>query len=243
MKPTDQQIQWLKEYLRAVLTYRETYEEVFDHILTALTGSAIDDSFDHTVNGIINNDFGGYNNLPKLEKASKKAATRNSIKLVLGNLAEYFKFPSVLYVATGTVAAYYLTLYLKIASWNLWQIFVLGMVIQVMPGILGSYKIFAQVKAKYIQTGQVLNHTKIKPSLKEGAFRIMMSFPIYAFLFVNLCLSILANNGSHLPDSAASLVITLCLMLILLYSLSLQKWYNEDLEAGIIRIILTTDNS
>jgi hypothetical protein len=36
MKPTEQEKQWLKEYLYQALTYRETFDEVYDHILLAL---------------------------------------------------------------------------------------------------------------------------------------------------------------------------------------------------------------
>ena len=46
MTPTNQQQQWLKDYLRAVLTYRETYEEVYDHVLLALEDKSKDDFFE-----------------------------------------------------------------------------------------------------------------------------------------------------------------------------------------------------
>lgn len=36
MRPSQQQKLWLQDYLRQVLTYRETYEEVYDHVLVAL---------------------------------------------------------------------------------------------------------------------------------------------------------------------------------------------------------------
>src|SRR5882757_4068580 len=116
MKPTDQRQQWLKEYLGAVLTYREAFEEVYDHVVTGFNNDTDAASFEHSVNAIINNDFGGYDKLPKLEKASKKAATKNSIKLFLTHFIGYFKFPSLLYVIATNVITYYLILYLQIFS-------------------------------------------------------------------------------------------------------------------------------
>ena len=48
MKPSQQQQQWLKEYLYQVIKYRETYLEVYDHVLTALEN---DDNNKQTTQG------------------------------------------------------------------------------------------------------------------------------------------------------------------------------------------------
>jgi len=240
MKLTDQQQQWLKEYLNGVLIYRETFEEVYDHVITGLTTNTNIVSFEHSVNDIINNDFGGYEQLPKLEKASKKAATKNSIKVFLTHFAGYFKFPSLLYVIAASVVTYFLILYLQIFSWNLWEILLLGIVIQTVPAISGN-KIFAALKTRYSQTGEVFNHTQIKPSLKDGFFKRMAMTPFYLFLFINLILSLL-KDGAVLSNNAISIGTALSIIITVLYELALKKSYSDDLETGIIRIILTTDN-
>jgi hypothetical protein len=241
MKPTDQQQQWLKEYLNGVLIYRETFEEVYDHVITGLTTKTDIVSFEHSVNDIINNDFGGYEQLPKLEKAAKKAATKNSIKVFLTHFAGYFKFPSLLYVIAASVVTYYLILYLQIFSWNLWEILLLGVVIQIVPVFWGGNKIFSALKTRYNQTGEVFNHTQIKPSLKDGFFKRMAVTPFYLFLFINLILSLL-KDGAVLSNNAISTGIALSITITVLYQLALKKLYSDDLETGIIRIILTTDH-
>ena len=68
MKPDEQQKQWLRGYLREVLTYRETNEEVYDHVLTALGNKPLDRFFETTIMAIIEEDFGGSNGLLKLEE-------------------------------------------------------------------------------------------------------------------------------------------------------------------------------
>jgi hypothetical protein len=71
MKLTEQEDQFLKQYLSKVLKYRETYDELYDHIITALSHRATITSFEETIADIISDDFGGPGNLLKLEKASK----------------------------------------------------------------------------------------------------------------------------------------------------------------------------
>lgn len=58
MKPTLQQGEILKKYLREALLYRETYEEVYDHVLTSLAQKSEESSFQNAVNEILNDDFG-----------------------------------------------------------------------------------------------------------------------------------------------------------------------------------------
>jgi hypothetical protein len=242
MKLTDQQQQWLKEYLGKVLIYRETFEEVYDHVITGLATKTNTVSFEHNVNDIINNDFGGYDKLPKLEKASKKAAAKNSIKVFLTHFASYFKFPSLLYVFAASVVTHYLILYLQIFSWGLWKILLLGIVIQMVPVFGEGNKIFAALKTRYSQTGEVFNPIKIKPSLKKGFFRVISMIPFYLFLLISLSLSLLESSVVLSPD-IISTGITVSIAITVLYQLALKKLYSDDLETGIIRIILATGKS
>jgi hypothetical protein len=67
MKPTEQEKQWLKEYLYQALTYRETFDEVYDHILLALEHKEAQPFFESTVYQIIDEDFGGSINMLNME--------------------------------------------------------------------------------------------------------------------------------------------------------------------------------
>ena len=68
MKPTNQQKQWLQNYLQSVLKYRETCIEVYDHLLAALEEKPETRFFETNVIEIIESDFGGNNGLLKLEE-------------------------------------------------------------------------------------------------------------------------------------------------------------------------------
>jgi len=79
MKLTEQQDIYLKEYLRKALKYRETYNEVYDHMLTALTNKTGDAPFEQIVDEIIRYDFGGRDSLAMLEVAAKKSNSKADI--------------------------------------------------------------------------------------------------------------------------------------------------------------------
>jgi S-adenosylmethionine:tRNA-ribosyltransferase-isomerase (queuine synthetase) len=79
MKPTLQQTQILKKYLRSTLDYRETYQEIYDHILSAVEGNTAGASFEEVVNNIINTDFGGAKGLVRLERQYYKSVVREVI--------------------------------------------------------------------------------------------------------------------------------------------------------------------
>ncbi len=68
MKLDARQDELLKHYLRKVFLYRETYEEVYDHMISALEERPYTVSFQYAVNDIIRRDFGGHNNLSVIAK-------------------------------------------------------------------------------------------------------------------------------------------------------------------------------
>ncbi len=84
MKPTPDQKLWLKDYLYQVMEYRETYEEVYDHILLALENEPKSEFFESAVMKIITDDFGSNNALYELERSCKYAAERDSIQQYAG---------------------------------------------------------------------------------------------------------------------------------------------------------------
>jgi hypothetical protein len=74
MKSTQIERQWLKDYLNQVMEYRETFEEVYDHILLSLNHEPEEQHFETAVSNIIERDFGGYNGLLAHEMQCRYAA-------------------------------------------------------------------------------------------------------------------------------------------------------------------------
>ena len=123
MKPDEQQKRWLQSYLGAVLKYRETYEEVYDHVLLALENRQQEKFFEGTVNAIINEDFGGVNGLFTMEKNCENAVVKQYWRL----FSSYLKLPYLIYIAFISVILAYIAVHVNgkitVLSCTIWIIF------------------------------------------------------------------------------------------------------------------------
>lgn len=235
MKLTEQEDQLLKQYLSEILKYRETYDELYDHIVTALSHKTTIISFEQSVYDIITDDFGGYDNLMKLEKASKKAAIKDTTRLFLISFIGYFKFPKLLYTVVGCGITYYFTLHVQLSLWNLRAIGLTMMVLPMIYTFARSVKMYAFVQKEDIKAGRVFNRhkfnrPKIKPSLTGSAINVIVTIPCLPLMLPHL----------WLPMIYYPAFITLFLLFYALYNLSLARLYRNDL-ATTKAIILTAD--
>jgi hypothetical protein len=109
MKPNQKQKLWLQSYLGAVLKYRETYEEVYDHVLLALENRHQEKFFEGTVNAIINEDFGGVNGLFAMERNCENAMVKQYWRL----FSSYLKLPYLICIAVISVILAYIAVYVN----------------------------------------------------------------------------------------------------------------------------------
>ncbi|RYE30969.1 MAG: hypothetical protein EOP42_11320 [Sphingobacteriaceae bacterium] len=116
MKPTLQQTEILKSYLADILKYRETIDEVYDHVLSAVEVKPENISFQDAVNHILNDDFGGGNGLVKMEKQHLRNATQKGFIQVFSYIKSDFEYPNVLYTLLLFVNCYYVTVNLVLDS-------------------------------------------------------------------------------------------------------------------------------
>jgi hypothetical protein len=219
MKPTSQQIKVLQDYLHQTLTYREAYDEIYDHILSALEQHPDDVTFEEAVNQVINNDFGGPKNLVKAEKGIKDTLVKDSIQRYIGYLLAYFKFPAVLATALGILLIYYL---LAPVTFNFKVIIGLLSLISLTPGIIWMLRLY--------NTGYILDTTR--RSSKDKLFETLAGIPIRVSLAV-----IFINTVVYKIDSWEDkrYLITAVLSAGILYSLALFKLYKEEFKSKAIR--------
>ena len=224
MKLTGQEDQLLKQYLSKILKYRETYDELYDHIITALSHKTTITSFEETIADIIRDDFGGPDNLIKLEKASKKAAVEDTVRLFLISFIGYFKFPKLSYTVVGAGMTYYFTLHVQLNLWNLRAIGLTMMVLPMIYTFTRSVKMYAFVQKEDIKAGRVFNRhkfnrPKIKPSLTSSAINVIVTIPCLPLMLPHL----------WLPMIYYPVFVTLFLLFYALYNLSLARFYRNDL--------------
>lgn len=95
MKLTEQQKKKTSDYIFEEQKYRETYNELYDHIITAL--SYCDEVYSlESVAKIVNKDFGGFENIRKTEEEYQKELNKRYIRAFRQEMLNTFKWPGLL---------------------------------------------------------------------------------------------------------------------------------------------------
>jgi hypothetical protein len=216
MKPTSQQIQLLKKYLRDTLSYRETYEEIYDHILSAIENCTADVSFEEAVNGIINSDFGGVKGLVKIEKQYYSSAVEEVISQQWYNFVGNFKFPQLIYSLVLLGSIFYGMLYFTAQSYiTVGLIFALVMV----PGVF--------VIVRYFMIGYALKDTK--RSIKDKIIGQVASKPL--LVFNPGVVFLIGKNQVSLWLNTHPFIVSLLLFTVTLYVIAFVKLCRHDFKA------------
>ena len=217
MKPTEQQDTLLREYLRDSLRYRETYEEVYDHVITALTQSNSAGTLEEEVNRILREDFGGYDELRKMESKAKSAAISNGVSKYLRFYAGYFKLPTALYTAGFAVLVYFTLAQIRLQPIVLEAMF--GFII-LMPAILSL--------RRYYIVGYLFRDKK--KSVRDDIFARIAMVPTRLFVFFGIALTINMDKGKDIWHAANPTVLTVLYMASAIYLLSLIKLYRDEFK-------------
>jgi hypothetical protein len=217
MKPTEKQLKVLQNYLHNTLTYRESYEEIYDHILSAIEHQPDNITFEDTINNIIINDFGNHKNLLKIEKAGKDALVKESIRKFLGFFISCFKFPALFYTLTFALTAYYAITQARLIPFTTEVIFAL---ISIVPGVIYFLRLY--------NTGYILDTTQ--KSAKDKLFETIAGIPIRVFVVV----IVFINTTSHKIWQADQYYgVTVLLLLGVVYNIALYKLYQNEFKTAL----------
>jgi len=164
MTLTASQQQILKEYLNKELTYRETFEELYDHISSGLENSPESSSFDETLRNYVTSEFGGINGLNKIEKQYRATVLSGMKKQYLTKIYQQLRFPQLI-IWVMITAVIYSTFS---SEWfNMHWYFPLLLTMSLMVSTINTIR--------YIRTGYVWKSTK--RSVKDEGFRLIKHAP------------------------------------------------------------------
>lgn len=107
MKLTDEQKLDIHQKLNYALKYRETFDEVYDHILQSiecLPGTYTDELFEQ----IVETEFGGFENLKYIESQSMSQAYKAMQKRHGQNMAWFFNWPTLAFTIALTTAGFFI---------------------------------------------------------------------------------------------------------------------------------------
>jgi hypothetical protein len=227
MKPDQQQIKVLQDYLHETLTYREAYEEVYDHILTALEHHPDNISYQDAINNIIRNDFGDHKNLLKIEKVNKAALVRESLNKYVSFFLGYFKFPGVIYTATYGLLIYYFLTRVNLGMVAL--VSILLIITMVVPGVIIMVRLF--------NTGYFLDTTR--KSARDKMFENFAGGPVRVLIALHTWIFATSSGYGYKISVFGAwynlhpYIITIILMLCTIYNLALYKLYKDEFKTVI----------
>ena len=220
MKPTAEQDILLKKYLREVLRYRETYEEVYDHVLTALERDVYTGTLEEAVNQILREDFGGYDQLQQMESKAKKSAIAESNTTYIRFYFSYFNWPKLPYTLL-----FGLILYFSLSQISLSPAICLGVIMLAMlsPAVLAWRRNY---RIGYL-------FTDIKKSIRDDVFVSISSIPNRLFVFLGIGVTIQIGSGKNILIYATPTVLTILYTLLTIYILSLIKLYRHEFKTTV----------
>jgi hypothetical protein len=220
MKLTEEQLAEIRVYIFGTPRYRETYYELYDHILNAL--EPLDEPFHFgLVQHIVEEDFGGFEGIVNQEVVYQKSITTKYNRLLSSEMLNFYKTSTVF----STIALLFIGYLFYDASLtseiNLKPMSVSMLIISMVPGAYYLFKRF------------VLDRNKMKLSIK---YDFLHRTWILGFLIVNATMGLFISKNSVFEISNhAKVVICVVLALLLnLYVRSFIKVYNKRIS------ILTT---
>jgi hypothetical protein len=221
MKPTERQAEILKEFLQRVLEYRETNEEVYDHILTALEDVAENIAFRDAVEDILNNDLGGTKGLKAMEKACRLAAIKEVIRQQYNNISAYFKVNKLPYTIMIFCLIYLTIKILNIAPWVAKHPMYLFLICQTLAAALTIIR--------RVVLGKVFS--KAKDSISSSTYSLIASsfyFPIAVQYLLLFAMPRSTSDAFWAWVSVNPFVVTLAAGLTLIYSLAYIKLITKE---------------
>ncbi|RKR82293.1 hypothetical protein BDD43_2469 [Mucilaginibacter gracilis] len=101
---TEEQEALIKEKLNYTVKFKETFDEVYDHVIS--TAEAAD--YYNGPDEIIEQEFGSYANLKAMEKARAKLLFKVMRKKHGLNMAYFFNWPVIIFTLAITIAGYFI---------------------------------------------------------------------------------------------------------------------------------------
>jgi hypothetical protein len=108
MKPNAEQQEFIRQKLQGKLKVRETYDELYDHVLSALDKVPDDGLFASAVHQIIEHDLGGKRAMRAIQIKAVKIAVKDFIGEYFTSLGQSLKSPAMFIILPATVIYYLL---------------------------------------------------------------------------------------------------------------------------------------
>ncbi len=222
MKLTKDDITCLNKFLNEELVYRETYNEMRDHILSALEQYPENAPFKSALHDIINMQFRGTAGLRAIERQYKRSAVTEMRNRYFAHIMDMFKFPSVIYLVVVSIAAFFFFKYISANTLAHIGVFI---IVAGFPGIINGIR--------YIRTGYHYGTTK--RSAADDGYRFLKYFPGVIYVVFMFLLWGMHFQATNLFNSLNPGVATVVFMGYFLHAVAFFKMYKEEFKLNFVR--------
>jgi hypothetical protein len=179
MKPNIEQGKLIQQLLRSALKFNDTYDEVYDHVLSALDALPDDVHFMGTLHNIIEYDFGGAKGLKNIERKHTRLAIRQFIAYYLKAMLVPLTSVAIIFLIAGTGLFYFL-----IASGWLERIYA-SLVVTMIPALVFGIAMFKLRKhKKYFHRGL---QVYVRQTILGFSGIFMLNFPFFLWHITRMC--------------------------------------------------------
>ena len=178
LTPSQQRI--LRAYLDKELNYKETYNELYDHISSGLEDSPQSSSFEVALKTYVSREFGGPNGLHLIEKQYKATVVTGIKKQYSDNIRQLLRFPYIVVLLVFSVAVY---IAFSAGWFNTKWYFMLAFVLSLTNN---SLKITQYYRASYWK--------KAKASVKYNSFAVIKFFPLALLALISSSCAFIAQE-------------------------------------------------
>lgn len=216
MELTQEQKEEIKAYIIDVPRYRETYNELYDHILNSLKDNPGTYDINEVV-FIINNEFGGFQAIVEEEKLYQKQLSKRYNRLFLLEMLNTFKWPEIINNLSLVVLCLILYNYNKNISANLKPTLLSSVICFAIIAVFGFAKILLN-RRKYSKYSILDNYMGFECTFGVAMVNIFMQ------LFIG------KNNLFNLSESGKSIAILGLFFFCSVYVRAFIKFYNQKFK-------------
>lgn len=217
MKLNEEQLTDLQQELNYAVKFKETYDELYDHILTEIDMYPEQPLYATTVaKQIIDNEFGGYEALKQMETDRVKLVNFAMRKKHWQNMMEFFNFPMAALTIVATIAAYFVAV-----NRNGREGLIIFTTFSALAPIV--FVFYKRMSKKY---GEWRMGIYQKQSLKENYIFI-------AAIFANSMFNLLNAFTKHLQMNAGLTMFVFVFYMV--YVLSFFKLYRQEFKMQLTR--------
>lgn len=218
LTPAQQRI--LRAYLDKELTYKETYNELYDHISSGLETSPESSSFEVALKTYVAREFGGPNGLHLIEKQYRATVITRIKKQYSDNIRQFLRFPNIIILAIFSASVYVVFS----AGWfdRTWY-FMLALVLS-----------FATNGLKITQYYCASYWKKAKASVKYNSFAVIKFLPLVLLALISSgCAFIAEEYPGKWLNTVGPVVATLTFVVYIAHLTVFYKMYRKEFKVTI----------